>query len=143
MDNWRYRDSADKIKKIVEQLLVDAQESVEVMQTLNEKFAQQSEYLDSTKDDMHNMSMNVSNVSNETESITDRIKELNTAKISLVEIIQDLSAISEENAAATEETNASMQELNATFTIITQSAENLKHLAEEMMETISYFHEEE
>jgi len=135
-------DSAEKIKKIVEQLLIDAQESVEVMQTLNEKFGQQSEYLDSTKNDMHNMSENVGNVSRETSSITDRIKELNTAKISLMEIISDLSAISEENAAATQETNASMEELNATFTIITQAAEDLKVLATEMMDTISYFHED-
>ena len=134
-------DSAEKIKKIVEQLLVDAQESVEVMQTLNENFTQQSEYLDSTKEDMQSMSENVTYVSAETGSITDRIKELNTAKVSLMEIISDLSAISEENAAATEETNASMQELNATFTIITQASEDLKHLAEEMMETISYFSE--
>ncbi len=137
------RNSADKIKEIVGKLLEDATESVEVMQTLNEKFAQQSEYLDSTKADMANMSENVVSVSGETAGISERIKELNSAKVSLVEIIQDLSAISEENAAATEETNASMEELNATFTIITQSAEDLKHLAEEMMATISYFHEEE
>ncbi len=136
-------DSAEKIKKIVEQLLVDAQESVEVMKTLNEKFGQQSEYLDSTREDMQSMSENVSYVSQETGSITERINELNSAKISLMEIISDLSAISEENAAATEQTNASMEELNATFTIITQASEDLKHLAEEMMETISYFREEE
>ncbi len=135
--------SADKIKKIVEQLLVDAQESVAVMQTLNEKFTQQEEYLDSTREDMQGMSENVASVSEETGSITERIKELNEAKISLMEIISDLSAISEENAAATEQTNASMEELNATFTIITQASEDLKHLAEEMQATISYFRENE
>ncbi|MCR5556124.1 MAG: hypothetical protein K6F75_01010 [Butyrivibrio sp.] len=43
----------------------------------------------------------------------------------IVEIIADLSAISEENAASSEETNASMQELNATFAIITESAGKL------------------
>ena len=67
------------------------------------------------------------------------IGQLNKAKDQLMEIISDLSAISEENAASTEETNASMEELNATFSIITESASKLQVLAENMTETISYF----
>ena len=64
---------------------------------------------------------------------------LNDAKNGLMEIISDLSAISEENAASTEETNASMEELNATFTIISESAGKLQTLAEELKDNISYF----
>ena len=85
------------------------------------------------------MAENVENVSGSTNSIATHIDQLNVAKDKLVEIISDLSAISEENAASTEETNASMQELNATFSIITESANTLQKLAEEMAETISYF----
>ncbi len=135
--------SADKIKKIVDQLLVDAESSVEVMQKLNEKFEIQEGFLDSTKTDMETMSVNVQNVSEGTNNITARIEQLNAAKISLGEIISDLSAISEENAASTEETNASMQELNATFSIITDSSLRLQEIAEEMQQTVSYFKSEE
>ncbi len=132
-------ESADKIKKIVDQLLVDAESSVAVMQQLNEKFEIQENFLDSTRADMETMSVNVQNVSDGTNNITARIEQLNSAKISLGEIISDLSAISEENAAATEETNASMEELNATFSIITDSAVKLQEIAEEMQQTVSYF----
>jgi methyl-accepting chemotaxis protein len=131
--------SAEEIKKIVEQLLADSEASVEVMQRLNESFEQQSQQLDDTKTNMQSMADNVQNVSGSADSIADHVEKLNVAKDKLVEIISDLSAISEENAASTEETNASMQELNATFSIITESAGKLQKLAENMTETMSYF----
>ena len=136
-------ESAEEIKRIVSQLLHDSEESVKVMNKLADSFVKQSEYLDSTKNDMHGMIENVKNVSAGTNNITSRINELNKAKNNLVEIISDLSAISEENAAATEQTNASMEELNATFAIITDSAAELQNLAHEMKATISYFRVEE
>ena len=58
-------------------------------------------------------------------------------------IIEDLSAISQENAAATEETNASMEELNATFEVINQSAKDLKGYANTLDNTIAFFKLEE
>ncbi|MBQ7614400.1 MAG: methyl-accepting chemotaxis protein [Butyrivibrio sp.] len=132
-------DSAEEIKKIVEKLVADSEASVEVMQKLNTNFEQQSEQLDDTKTNMQSMADNVVNVANSTDSIAGHIEKLTSAKDHLVEIISDLSAISEENAASTEETNASMQELNATFSIITESANKLQNLASDMQDAISYF----
>ena len=131
--------SAEEIKKIVEKLLADAEASVSVMERLNSSFKQQSEQLDDTKTNMQSMAENVDHVSDSTGNIADHVKKLNVAKDKLLEIIADLSAISEENAASTEETNASMQELNATFAIITESAGKLQALASNMTDTISYF----
>ncbi len=131
--------SAEEIKKIVEKLVADSEASVEVMQKLNANFDQQAEQLDDTKSNMQNMADNVVNVSSSTDSIAAHIGQLNNAKDKLVEIISDLSAISEENAASTQETNASMQELNATFAMITESADKLQELATNMQDAISYF----
>ena len=131
--------SADEIKKIVEKLVADSEASVEVMQRLNTNFEQQSEQLDNTKENMKSMADTVVNVTDSTDSIADHVRNLGVAKDKLLEIISDLSAISEENAASTEETNASMQELNATFAIITESAAKLQELAGDMTDTISYF----
>ena len=131
--------SAEEIKKIVEKLVADSQESVEVMEKLNTNFEQQSQQLDDTKMNMQSMADNVENVAQSTDSIAGHIEKLTVAKDELVEIISDLSAISEENAASTQETNASMQELNATFAIITESAGKLQELASDMQDAISYF----
>ncbi len=134
--------SADEIKKIVDQLVADSEASVEVMQKLNDNFGQQSEQLDATKVNMQTMAQNVVNVSTSADNIAELARKLTTAKDQLIEIIADLSAISEENAASTQETNASMQELNATFAVISHSAEELQSLADSLTETISYFKEE-
>ena len=134
-------ESAEKIGAIVEQLLQDAAASVDVMKKLNENFGQQAEHLDTTKNEMQTMADNVQNVASSSAQISEQVKNLEGAKDSLVGIIADLSAVSQENAAATEETNASMEELNATFTLIANSASELQTIAENMQETISYFHE--
>ena len=133
------KQSADQIKDIVEKLLSDSEASVEVMNKLNENFAAQGEQLTSTQQDMQDMFSNVSNVEQSSRQISDRVTDLNNAKMQLVEIIQDLSAISEENAASTQETNASMQELSATFSVISESATQLQQLADSLQDTISYF----
>ncbi len=135
------RQSADQIKEVVDKLLADASESVDVMSKLNENFSQQSEQLNVTRQDMHELSGNVENVSQSTAQIAKRIENLNNAKKSLMSIIEDLSAISEENAASTQETNASMEELNATFSVINESASALQELAVKLQDTISYFQE--
>ncbi len=132
-------DSADKIKSIVEKLLADSASSVSVLEKLNESFGVQAQQLDSTRVNMETMSGNVGHVKETSTHITGRISSLNEAKNGLLEIIADLSAISEENAASTEETNASMEELNATFTMISEAAGRLQGLANELADIISYF----
>ncbi|MCR5666930.1 MAG: cache domain-containing protein [Eubacterium sp.] len=134
-------ESATRIKDIVGQLVADVEESVAVMNTLNENFEMQFKHLDSTKVDMKTMADNVENVTESTQNINGRIGELNQSKANLMDVISDLSAISEENAAATEETNASMEELNAEFTVIADNSAMLQQLAEDMLNTISYFHD--
>ncbi len=132
-------DSADKIKAVVERLLSDSQSSLNVLDKLNTSFSEQVTQLDVTRSDMESMSESVENVKATSDDINNRIKALDKAKNGLTEIIADLSAISEENAASTQETNASMEELNATFTIISDSAEKLQELSDDLAETISYF----
>ena len=132
-------ESAEEIKKIVDQLLADASASVEVMHKLNISFSKQEEQMDATKATMQKMVGNVEHVSGSADVIAEKVEMLTAAKDRLVEIISDLSAISEENAASAQETNASMEELNATFSIINEAAAKLQVLANDLTDTISYF----
>ncbi|MCR4705298.1 MAG: methyl-accepting chemotaxis protein [Lachnospiraceae bacterium] len=133
------RASADEIKSIVDKLLEDSASSVEVLERLNDSFSQQSTQLDSTKEDMQQMSANVGSVKTTSGNIAGRVSSLTSAKNALMEIISDLSAISEENAASTQQTNASMSELNNTFGTISDSANRLNTIAADLADTISYF----
>jgi methyl-accepting chemotaxis protein len=133
------KSSADEIRTIVDKLLGNAQASVQTMDSLNESFRSQGEQILSTQRDMDEMYKNVAVVSENSGAISKMVTNLEKAKEALVEIINDLSAISEENAASTEQTSTSMNELASTFSVINESAAQLKSLAMDLTETIGYF----
>ena len=133
------RQSADEIKAIIDTLLHDTEASVGVMEELNKSISSQGEQITTTKSDMEEMSENVNHVFESSDSIRQRVEELNQAKNALVEIIQELTSVSEMNAASSEESSASMEQLNATFATISESSDKLRTLARDMDETISYF----
>ena len=132
-------DAAVNIGQIVSNLVTESQKSVERLGDLNKEFEAQNEQLDSTKKDMESMAEGVRAVSESSQDISSRVENLNEAKNAVVGVIDDLSAISEENAASTQETNASMQELNATFEVINHSAAELRDLANKLNEEIEFF----
>lgn len=134
------KQSADKINEIVVRLIKDASESVEVMKVLSENVVEQGEQLSATQEDMEKMQTNINGVAASADDIADKISSLRSDNEGLGQIIEDLSAISEENAASTEETNASVEELSATFQMINDDADGLNNLAQNMQDTIAYFH---
>ena len=64
---------------------------------------------------------------------------MDEARSKITDIIQNLSAISEQNAAATEETSASMQELNSTMAILAEKSEQLGNVAVKMSDDLKFF----
>ena len=61
------------------------------------------------------------------------------ARTQVVDVISNLSAISEQNAASAQETTASMEELNATINMLAEAAGNLKVLSERLNEEMDFF----
>ena len=131
--------SAEEIKRIIDELALESSRSVETIERLNADLDNQSKQIDETKGVMEEMERGVISVTEGTDEIAGRIRALDEAKNNLLSIIEDLSAISEENAASSEQTNASMQELNATFDVINRSADELKSLAVQLDQQISFF----
>lgn len=132
-------EAAVKINDVVKNLVAESEKSVKTIEELNHEFEAQSQQLDQTRNDMTSMADGVQNVTDSSVMIADKVQNLGRAKNSLMEIIEDLSAISEENAASTQETNASMEELNATFELINTSARDLKQLATQLNQEMSFF----
>ncbi len=77
------------------------------------------------------------------KEIIERLNEstniMTTNKNNIIDLVQNLSAISEENAAGTEEAASSMEEQNATVQEIANSAESLSQISQELQELISKF----
>lgn len=133
------RQAAVDINDTIKELTVESEKSVNTIVQLNEELDEQSKHLDSTKHDMERMQEGVSSVYANAGEISTRVENLDSSKGNLADIIEDLSAISQENAASTEQTNASMEELNATFEIINKSADDLRNLASQLNDAISFF----
>ena len=82
-----------------------------------------------TIEDMRKIIINI----NESELLMEAKKD------EVIEVIQNLSAISEENAAGTEEASASVEEQTASMMEIANASEALAQLANEMQESIIRF----
>ena len=65
--------------------------------------------------------------------------EMTKNKDTVIELTQNLSAISEENAAGTQEASASMEEQAATIEEIARSAEGLAVIAQDLQHQIGRF----
>ena len=69
--------------------------------------------------------------------------DINKEIKSMVDMISNLSAISEENSAATQETMAAIEEMNATIGQVHQKAKNVDESAEELMKEVNVFKTEQ
>ncbi len=131
--------SAQEIGDIIDNLLKDSEQTVKVMDEVNVIVNEQRGKLEETKEKFNLLTNGVDNTKNEAAIIRVQTNNCDNARTKIVDIIQDLSAISEENAASTEETNASMQELNATLQILADSAKSLLDLSEQLEKDMQFF----
>lgn len=131
--------SAQCISEIIKGLSEDSSNSMEMMEEVNLRLKEQQEKLDATKERFENVNAGIEALREETMEINSQAKACDLAREKVVDIIQDLSAISEENAASSQETTASMQELNATISLLAESAGGLKQLAVALSESIEFF----
>ena len=131
--------SAQCISKIIKSLSEDSHNSMEMMEEVRIRLQEQQEKLDATKERLENVNAGIVSFREETMEINDQAKACDASREKVVDIIQDLSAISEENAASSQETTASLQELNATISLLAESAGGLKDLAVSLSESIEFF----
>ena len=131
--------SADDIRKLMDILLTQSQSAVK---TANEVQTANSNQQDVIKNTVNRISSLIDSISTTVEGI--RSIHLNAGRSEeaanvVSDAIFSLSAISEENAASTQETNAAMQDLSATVAILAGSAKDLRNIAKQLNEEISFF----
>lgn len=131
--------SAKTIEKIVGQLASDSQASVKIMNEVDEIVALQQQKLNETREKFNDVSIGIEGSMKEMQVINGQAKECNDDRRRVVDVIQSLSAVSEENAASTEETTASMEELNATINLLANAAKELKEIAEKLETEVAFF----
>ena len=144
---------ADEIRKLAEetnQFASEISDTITNLSNMTEKGVQtmdkagkiveaQMISLDNTHNKFEGISEAVDQVKNVVKELNESTENMIEKKTQIINIIENLSAISEENAASTEEASASVEEQTASMAQISEASEELSKLAEEMQRSISKF----
>lgn len=131
--------SAQRITTIIMGLAEDSKNSMEMMTEVKKILQEQQEKLDVTKQQFEQVTSGILTSRENTVSVNNQAKECDESRESVVGIIQNLSAISQENAASSEETTSTMQELNETMKQLAESSKELKQLAVSLDQSTHFF----
>ncbi|MGN0344114.1 MAG: methyl-accepting chemotaxis protein [Lachnospiraceae bacterium] len=132
-------EAAAEIQQIIDTLLAESEQTMEVMQEAESLVAEQQQKLNDTKLRFSEVSDGISVSREGTNVIRGNASSCDRARAQVVDVISNLSAISQENAASAEETTASMEELNATINMLAEAAGSLKVLSEQLNEEMNFF----
>ena len=133
-------ESSAKIAEIIEKLSRDSANTLNVMDMVRKDVEEQQQVMGVTMECFETVTQGIGMVNEHAGQIHTEAQHCDMAREKVVDIIQNLSALSEENAASTQETSASMQELNGTIGLLAEAAGKLQSLAAELKNNISYFH---
>ncbi|MDE7476829.1 MAG: methyl-accepting chemotaxis protein [Lachnospiraceae bacterium] len=131
--------SAQRITAIIMGLAEDSRNSMDMMEKVKKILQEQQEKLELTKQRFEQVTNGIISSREDTVSVNSQAKECDRSRERVVGIIQNLSAISQQNAASSQETTSTMQELNETINSLATSAEELKQLAVSLDESTHFF----
>lgn len=128
---------AGEISKIIKELTNKTHHAVSIMVEVDNIVQSQTRSVEMTSSKFQGIDLSIEKMKGIIENINKSAKLMENKKDEIIGVIQNLSAISEENAAGTEEASASVEEQTATMQEIANASEALSRLAEEMQESIS------
>lgn len=132
-------ESALQIEAIVSELMAASHKEVEIMTEVKDIMAKQNEMVEKTDQVVTGVIEGISQSRRDIETISEATKRLEESRVTVVDIVQNLSAIAEENAASTEETSASATEVNATIQEMSGNAAHLRTIADELGNSVKVF----
>lgn len=132
-------ESARQIEEIINILIAESQKSVETMEEVKGVIEKQDENVANTENAFQNVKSGIDTSIEGIRTIAGKTEKLDEARVKVVDVVQNLTAIAQENAASTEETNASAAEVGAIMATIAENANQLNQIATEMEESIKQF----
>lgn len=132
-------ESARKIEEIVTYLISDSKQAVETMDEVKDIMDEQINFVAETADIFRNLQGEIGNSINMIDKISARTAHLDKERIGVVDVVQNLTAIAEENAASTEETSASVAAVGDIMTRISENAFALKEIADNLDAAMKQF----
>lgn len=132
-------ESARLIEEITDSLIRDSEEAVETMDAVREIIDEQSTNVEKTGEGFADVKVGIDNSIESVEMIAGSMEQLDGARVKVVDVVQNLTAIAEENAASTQETLASVTEVAASTENVSSQATSLKDVALQLDNSINVF----
>lgn len=132
--------SAKQIEEIVAALIENSNRAVGTMDQVKEIMNLQEEHVRRTDEIFSKVQGGIESSISRINEIHDMTQHLDDARINVVDIVQNLSAIAEENAASSEETSESTVAANRMMAEIAEDAEKLNTIANDLNDSMKFFH---
>ena len=132
-------DSAQQIDTIIGTLLDDSEKAVKTMEEVKTIMEQQSENVSKAGTVFAQVETGITDSIAGIAQIADRTNKLNSTRNGVVDVVQNLTAIAQENAASTEETSAAVIEVANVMEEISQHALELQEIASTLEKNIQIF----
>lgn len=132
-------ESATRIQEIISQLTDNSSEAVEMMHEVRDTIDLQKDHLDKTVNVFDTVQNGIVEAVNGIHSISEKTTVLNASRNKTVRIVDNLTAIAEENAAGTEEAAASVDEVDLLVKEVADHADSLSSIAEGLKASIDVF----
>ncbi|SDY28188.1 methyl-accepting chemotaxis protein [Tindallia californiensis] len=129
----------EEIESVIKKLTEKTDSAVTTMQTLSQMAEDQTEGVYKTNEKFDGIDQAVSNMDRIIQDLNNSGKAMDQKKDEIIAVIENLSAISEENAAGTEEASASVEEQTAAIDQIASTSEDLSALAQDMQSAVAQF----
>ena len=131
--------SSNEIENTLNGLISNYELIVKKMQNTNENINSQKEKLDETRSNFIILDKDIKLTVDKIADIESKVQQLDEMRQILIDIISNLSAVSEENAASSEQTTASIEELSSTITQMCESIKDVKDKAQKLYASIEVF----
>jgi methyl-accepting chemotaxis protein len=132
-------ESANQIDQIIHALIEDSEKAVKTMDEVKTIMNLQSENVHKTGQVFEQVRDGISSSISGVGEIATRTTQLDKARGDVVDVVQNLTAIAQQNAASTEETSASVMEVSNVMQEIMENANRLKEIASVLEENMNSF----
>ena len=127
------------IASIIDELSGRTEAAVRIMNEVSGIVQSQSDSVGDTSTKFDGIAQAVVEIQNSIQSFNKSMDLIAAKKDDVLKIIQNLSAIAQDNAAGTEEASASVEEQTAAMEEISAANANLAELAQEMQDAVAKF----
>lgn len=131
--------SAIQISENICSLIKDSENAVATMEQVKATMQKQSEMVERTDEVFVKVMDGIKRSREDVQKISSNTRDLDASRSNVIDIVQSLSAVSEEYAASTEETSASASQVSNTVQNIAENLGDLQQIAIELKESVDKF----